>query len=171
MFEIETPQRYQSWGKLSKWVWRKAMKGVKFSLGSVGRKTHAVKNWRGDEMTCCGFKREKAHWTWPYFWPVARVVADQNPLRFGTGPLLKVCVDFWGRETEAENQKPKGKTRKRAIEREREKRLVLLGEINQSSERRAVVKEKTRICLCLTFGLLCFFWILEMTTTFRAFVI
>ena len=92
---------------------------------------------------------------------MARVVADQNPLRFGTGPLLKVCVDFWGRETEAENQKPKGKTRKRAIERERErereKRLVLLGEINQSSERRAVVKEKTRICLCLTFGLLCFF--------------
>ena len=83
---------------------------------------------------------------------MARVVADQNPLGFGTGPLLKVCVDCWGRETEAENQKPKGKTRKRAIEREREReremRLVLLGEINHSPERRAVVKEKTRICLC-----------------------
>ena len=140
MFEIEIPQRYESWGKLSKWVWRKAMKGVKFSLGSVRRKTHTVKNWRDDEMNC-GFKREKAHATWPYFWPVARVVADQNPLRFGTGPLLKVCVDFWGRKTEAENQKPKGKTRKRAIERERKVRLVLLGEINHSSERSAVVKE------------------------------
>ena len=64
---------------------------------------------------------------------MARVVADQNPLRFGTGPLLKVCVDFGGRKTEAENQKPKGllskkkkkkpkgKTRKRAIKRETER--------------------------------------------------
>ena len=92
---------------------------------------------------------------------MATVVADQNPLGFGTGPLLKVCVDFWGRKTEAENQKPKGKTRKRAIEREREReremRVILLGEINHSPERRAVVKEKTRICLCVTFGLLLFF--------------
>ena len=54
---------------------------------------------------------------------------------------------FGGRKTEAENQKPKGKTRKRAIERERERereremRLFLLGEINHSSERSAVVKE------------------------------
>ena len=39
-----------------------------------------------------GFKREKANEAWPYiFWPVARVVADQNPPGFGTGPLVKVC--------------------------------------------------------------------------------
>ena len=37
-------------------------------------------------------------------------------------------------------------------------RLAFLGEINHSSERRADVKEKkTRICLCVKFGLLLFF--------------
>ena len=54
-------------------------------------------------------------------------------------------------------------------------RLAFLGEINHSSERRADVKEKkTRICLCVTFGLLLFFLNPDdelMITTFRAFVI
>ena len=48
---------------------------------------------------------EKAHGTWPYFWAVARVVADQDPLGFGTGPLLKVS-GLWGVKTKLENQKP-----------------------------------------------------------------
>ena len=159
MFEIETPQKYQSWGKVSKWVWRKAMKGVKFSLGSVRRKTHTVKNGRDDEMTCCGFKKEKAHGTWPYFWPVARVVADQNPLGFGTGPLLKVCVDFGVEKQKQRTKSQKARQeRERLRERQREMRLALLGEINHSSQGRADVKEKkTRICLCVKFGLLLFF--------------
>ena len=174
MFETEIPQRYESWGKLSKWIWRKAMKGGKFSLGSVRRKTHTVKDWRDDEMTCCGYKREKAHGTWPYFWPVARVVANQNPLGFGTGPLLKVCVDF-GVEKQKQRTKSQKARQERERLREREMRLVMFGENNHSSERRADVKEKkTRICLCVTFGLLLFFLNPDdelMITTFRAFVI
>ena len=58
---------------------------------------------------------------------MARVVADQDPLGFGTGPLLKVS-GLWGVKTKLENEKPKGER-----ERERE-RLFFLGEINHSDD-------------------------------------
>ena len=140
MFEIETPQKYQSWGKVSKWVWRKAMKGVKFSLGSVRRKTRTVKNWKGDEMNC-GFKRKKGHGTWPYFWHVARVAADQNPLGFGAGALLKVSgLCHFGVEKQKQRiQSRKARQeRERLWERERGMRLFFSGEINYSSVRHGV---------------------------------
>lgn len=40
---------------------------------TVTRKTYTVKNWTVDEING-GFKRGKAHRTWPFFGPVAPVV-------------------------------------------------------------------------------------------------
>jgi hypothetical protein len=42
----QTPQRYKSWGKLSIWISRKAMKRVDFSLGVGGcnERDHTIKN-------------------------------------------------------------------------------------------------------------------------------
>ena len=43
-----------------------------------------------------------------------------KPTRVWHGAATESLCGLWGRKTEAENQKPKGKTRKRAIERERD---------------------------------------------------
>ena len=97
-----------------------------------------------------------------------------KPTRVWHGAATESLCGLW-----VEKQKQRTKSQKARQERERlrerEMRLVMFGENNHSSERRADVKEKkTRICLCVTFGLLLFFLNPDdelMITTFRAFVI
>ena len=51
---------------------------------------------------------------WLEWWPT-------KPTRIQHGAATESLCGLWGRKTEAENQKPKGMTRKRAIERETER--------------------------------------------------
>ena len=88
---------------------------------------------------------------WLEWWPT------KTHSGLARGRYWKFVWTLGGRKTEAENQKPKGKTRKRAIERERWDWLCSVRLIIVQREEPTSKRKKTRICLCVTFGLLLFF--------------